>query len=130
MASDTINRVLATVDGRLIEAVNEHVLAGLAVGIVHQGQLIYSKGLGYADVSTHRGVDSTTVFRIGSISKTFTAIALMQLWEQGKLDLDPPASDYLKSYRLVPADQGSPPTLRHFLTHMAELASFARSPTC
>ena len=117
MPPDTIERVLATVDEQLVEAMNEHVLAGLAVGIVHQGRLIYSKGLGFADVSAHRGVDATTVFRIGSISKTFTAIALMQLWEQEKVDLDRPVSDYLTSYRLVPADPEKPPTLRHFLTH-------------
>jgi CubicO group peptidase (beta-lactamase class C family) len=109
--------VLASVDEALVEAMNEHTLAGLAVGIVHHGRLIYSRGLGFADVASHRPVDSSTVFRVGSISKTFTAIALMQLCEQGKVDLDRPVNDYLKSYWIEPADPSAPPTLRHFLTH-------------
>ena len=47
-----------------------------------------------------------TVFRIGSITKLFTAIAVMQLWEQGLVDLDAPANDYLRAYKLVPAEAG------------------------
>ena len=44
-----------------------------------------------------------TVFRIGSITKTFTAVAVMQLWEQGLIELDAPANEYLRAYRLMPA---------------------------
>ena len=46
------------------------------------------------------------MFRVGSITKTFTAVAVMQLAEQGAVDLDAPAADYLRAYRLVPADAG------------------------
>jgi CubicO group peptidase (beta-lactamase class C family) len=61
-----------------------------------------------------------TVFRIGSITKTFTAVAVMQLWEQGLLDLDTPANDYLRTFRLVPKKSNlSPATVRHLLTHTA-----------
>ena len=57
---------------------------------------------------------------IASITKTFTAIAVMQLWEQGRIDLDAPASEYLRSYRLVAAQPGDrPATVRHLLTHTA-----------
>ena len=59
-----------------------------------------------------------TVFRIGSITKVFTAIAVMQLCEEGLVDLDAPAGNYLRSYELVLARAGfRPPTLRHLLTH-------------
>ena len=68
-----------------------------------------STGHGVADVAVE-GPRSRqdTVFRIGSITKTFTAIAVMQLWEQGLVDLDAPANDYLRSFRLVPADAEVP----------------------
>jgi CubicO group peptidase (beta-lactamase class C family) len=59
------------------------------------------------------------VFRIGSITKTFTAIAVMQLCEQGLVDLDAPASDYLRAFPLIPAERTFRPTLRHLLTHTA-----------
>ena len=58
------------------------------------------------------------MFRIGSITKVFTAIAVMQLCEEGLVDLDAPAGNYLRSYELVSACAGfRPPTLRHLLTH-------------
>ena len=59
------------------------------------------------------------MFRIGSITKVFTAIAVMQLCEEGLVDLDAPASNYLRSYELVCAGAAGfrPPTLRHLLTH-------------
>jgi CubicO group peptidase (beta-lactamase class C family) len=61
-----------------------------------------------------------TVFRMASITKTFTAIAIMQLSEQGLVDLDAPASRYLRTFQLVPAKPGFPPvTARHLLTHTA-----------
>jgi CubicO group peptidase (beta-lactamase class C family) len=60
------------------------------------------------------------VFRIGSVTKTFTAIAVLQLCEQGLVDLDAPAGDYLRGYRLVAAKSGHrPPTVRQLLTRTA-----------
>jgi CubicO group peptidase (beta-lactamase class C family) len=60
------------------------------------------------------------VFRIASITKTFTAIAVMQLCEQGLVDLDAPANDYLRAYKLIPAKASfRPATVRHLLTHTA-----------
>ena len=60
------------------------------------------------------------MFRIASITKTFTAIAVMQLWEQGLVDLDAPANDYLRAYRLIPAKASfRPATVRQLLTHTA-----------
>ncbi len=65
-------------------------------------------------------VTEDTVFRIASISKTITAIAVLQLCERGAIELDAPANDYLRAYRLVPAKAGFPPaTVRHLLTHTA-----------
>jgi CubicO group peptidase (beta-lactamase class C family) len=67
------------------------------------------------------------VFRIGSITKTFTAIAVMQLWEQGRVDLDAPANHYLRAFRLIPAKASfRPATLRHLLTHTAGVGYWRR----
>jgi CubicO group peptidase (beta-lactamase class C family) len=106
----------AWVDGVL----NRHPAVGLAVGIVRNGSLELFHGRGFADIASNRPITEDTVFRIGSVTKPFTAIAVMQLCEEGVVDLDAPADDYLRAYHLVPARSGlRPPTVRHLLTHTA-----------
>src|SRR3712207_3638683 len=110
--------VLTQVDDFLIDAMNQHVLPGLGVGIIRRGKLIYAKGFGLANVETYTTATPDTVFRIGSISKTLTAVGLMQLWEQGQFDLDDSVNDYLKSFQIKVPHSGAPPvTFRHLLTH-------------
>jgi CubicO group peptidase (beta-lactamase class C family) len=68
-----------------------------------------------------------TVFRIASLTKTFTAVAVMQLWEQGLVDLDAPANDYLRTFRLVAAKPTLlSATVRHLLTHTAGVGYWRR----
>jgi CubicO group peptidase (beta-lactamase class C family) len=99
---------------------NRHPAVGLAVGVVSDGRLQFFHGHGVADIASGTPITEATVFRIGSITKTFTAIAVMQLWEQGLVDLDAPANHYLRAYRLIPAKAGfRPATMRHLLTHTA-----------
>ena len=105
---------------RIAEVLNRWPTAGLAVGVVRGGSLEWFHGHGVADVAARTPVTEDTVFRIASITKTVTAVAVMQLHEQGVLDLDAPAQDYLRAYRLVPAKAGfRPATLRQLLTHTA-----------
>jgi len=95
-------------------------VAGLAVAVVRDGARPAFYGYGVADIGSGEPVDDQTVFRIASVTKTITAIAIMQLQEQGLVDLDAPACDYLRAYRLIPAGAGfGPVTLRHLLTHTA-----------
>jgi CubicO group peptidase (beta-lactamase class C family) len=106
----------ASIDGIL----NRHPAVGLAAGIVRDGSLEFFHGHGFADIASSSPIGEDTVFRIGSVTKPFTAIAVMQLHEDGLVDLDAPANDYLRAYQLVPARAGlRPPTLRHLLTHSA-----------
>jgi CubicO group peptidase (beta-lactamase class C family) len=106
--------------GRIDRILNRWPAVGLAVGVVRDGSLECFHGHGVADIASKTPITEDTVFRVGSITKTFTAIAAMQLWEQGRLDLDAPASDYLRAYRLVPAKASfRPATVRHLLTHTA-----------
>ena len=105
--------------GRIL---NRWPAVGLAVGVVRHGRLESFHGHGFADIASNTPVTEDTAFRIGSITKTFTAIAVMQLREQGLIDLDAPANDYLRAYRLIPAKAAhGPATLRHLLTHTAGL---------
>jgi len=105
---------------RVGEILNRWPAVGLAVGVVRNGSLEFFRGHGVADITSNTPITEETVFRVGSITKTFTAIAVMQLWEQGRLDLDAPVSDYLRAYRLIPAKASfGPATVRHLLTHTA-----------
>ena len=114
-----------------LEAVLDDVVArqpsvGLAVGIVRDGGLAAFRGHGLADIRTATPITEDTTFRVASITKTFTAIAVMQLRERGLVDLDRPVNEYLRAYRLEPTRAGSSPaTVRHLLTHTAGLAEVA-----
>lgn len=105
---------------RVNEILNRHPAVGLAAGIVRDGHLVFFHGHGLADIASNTPITEDTAFRIASITKTFTAIAVMQLWEQGLLDLDTPANEYLRAYQLIPAKASfRPATVRHLLTHTA-----------
>jgi len=93
---------------------------GLAIGLVYDDQLFWGKGYGYANVETKQPVTLDTRFRIASITKTFTATAIMQLRDAGKLSLDDPASKYLRWFDL--RYEGAPEiTIRNLLTHSSGL---------
>jgi CubicO group peptidase (beta-lactamase class C family) len=110
----------------MIEVVNRWPSAGLAVAIVRDGTLEAFISQGVADVDREAPITADTVFRVGSITKTFTAVAVMQLWEEGAVDLDAPADHYLRTFRLVPAAGVTMPTLRHLLTHTAGIGYWRR----
>lgn len=116
------------VERRIDEILGRHPAVGLAAGVVREGHLESFHGHGLADIASNTPVTVDTVFRIGSITKTFTAIAVLQLWERGLLDLDAPANDYLRTYSLIPAEAGfRPPTIRHLLTHTAGIPDVLRA---
>jgi CubicO group peptidase (beta-lactamase class C family) len=101
--------------------------AGLGVGVVRDGSLKWFLGHGVANVESREPITQDTVFRIGSITKTFTAIGIMQLWEQGLVDLDAPANGYLRSVRLIPRSASlGPATVRHLLTHTSGIGYWRR----
>jgi len=107
----------AFLDGYLPIEMDRADVAGAAVVVVKDGQVLLARGYGYADMKTRRIVSpETTLFRIGSVSKLFTWMAVMQLVEQGKLDLDADVQQYL-DFRLKPGI--GPITLRLLMTHRA-----------
>jgi CubicO group peptidase (beta-lactamase class C family) len=109
-------------DTKVGQILNRHPAVGLAVGIIRNDRLQFFHGHGLADIASNTPITEDTVFRIGSLTKTFTAIAVMQLWEQGLVDLDAAANDYLNAYELIPAHPTHrPATVRHLLTYTAGL---------
>ena len=108
----------AWLDGFMPYALAAGDIAGAVVVVVKDGQVLLQKGYGHADLAKRAPVDpANTLFRPGSISKLFTWTAVMQLVEQGKLDLDADVNQYLDFE--IPARDGKPATLRQIMTHTA-----------
>ena len=106
-------------DGVMSTALDTHNIAGGVVAVVRDGALFFAKGYGFADLEQRIPVQAdTTLFRIGSISKLFVWTAVMQLVEQGQLDLNADINTYLKDFK-IPATFPQPVTLRHLMTHSA-----------
>ncbi len=103
--------------------VKAHGVAGASLGIVAAGELVWSAGLGLADRATGRPADERTVYRIASITKTFTATAIVQLRDAGGLRLDDPLVEHLPEARAIRNRFGpmSDITIRRLLDHTSGL---------
>jgi CubicO group peptidase (beta-lactamase class C family) len=103
-------------DGLLPYALENTDVAGASVAVIKDGEILTARGFGYADTATRTPVDPVkTLFRPGSVSKLFTWTAVMQLVEQGKLDLDADINRYL-DFRIAPRGD-RPITLRNLMQH-------------
>ena len=119
--SDRINNpdiVEAFFDGIISTHMKENKSPSGTISLVYRDRIIFSKGYGYQDIEKNIPVVADkTMFRPGSVSKLFTWTAVMQLKEQGKLDLDTDVNKYLKTFKIKDTYPGEPVTLRHILTH-------------
>ena len=112
-------------EGKAASFVKEHRLPGAAVGLVHGDDLVWSAGVGFADIAARRAPDASTLYRIASITKTFTGTAIMQLRDEGRLHLDDPIVAHVPELR----DAASPfgpietVTIRRMLSHESGLMS-------
>jgi CubicO group peptidase (beta-lactamase class C family) len=116
-----MSRAFAAIDSIFKKFAVENHFPGLAYGIVADGKLIYKNNYGYTDLEKKIPVSSSSVFRIASMSKSFTAMAVLKLRDEGKLQLDDPAYKYipaLKDQQYATAD-APVITIRHLLTHGA-----------
>lgn len=103
-------------------------IPGLSLGIVYKDQIIFSKGYGYADVAGQKKATETTCYRIASFSKLFTATAILQLFEQGKLQLDAPVQRYLPWFANPEDERTHLITIRQLLTHTSGLDRDGETP--
>ncbi|MFX0102370.1 MAG: serine hydrolase domain-containing protein [Candidatus Hodarchaeota archaeon] len=105
---------------------NSH-LPGLAVGVLKDGDLVYSKGFGKADIKNNVPVTADTLFRMASVTKLFTAVGLMQHWEGKKFDLDDPVNQYLPKGKIVVKKGWPDVTFRHLFTHRSGIGELLKA---
>ncbi|HOC25134.1 MAG TPA: serine hydrolase domain-containing protein [bacterium] len=104
-------------------------IPGLAAGVVADGRLVWAEGFGYADLAEKSPMTPRTLSRIASITKTFTATAILQLQERGKLRLDDPVEKHLPWFRVRTRWPEEPPiTIRQLLTHTSGLPGESAFP--
>jgi CubicO group peptidase (beta-lactamase class C family) len=127
------NELTAFVDSFMTDAMAKpNDPPGVSFVFVQDGRVVLMRGYGLADIARNRKVDpEKTIWRIGSISKTFTATAVMQLVDRGEVDLDAPVSRYVHRVS-IPDTYPEPVTVRHLLTHTAgfdEIRPGTQAPT-
>ena len=110
-----------------VRGVNDNGIVGSRLAVVRDGRELFARSVGMADIAQQHPVDADTIFHWASITKTFTAIAIMQLRDRGVLALDDPVVNYVPELRLVHDAFGdiSRITIRHLMTHSAGF----RNPT-
>lgn len=111
---------LAEIDAAAAELVAMGVTPGLALGVEHKGRLVLMKAYGHSNLETGTPASADTVFNIISVTKTFTAAAIMQLAESGKLSLDDKLSKFIPNF-----PRGNEVKLRHLLTHTSGVHDWA-----
>jgi len=97
-----------------------HSVPGISAAVVLDGKPVWSEGFGVADMENFVPATSSTLYRLGSISKPITAVAAMQLWEQGKLDLDAPVQKYCPAF----PQKEAPITTRQLLAHLSGIRHY------
>ena len=95
MSDPAIDSVSEQLERELADLCVRERLAGAAVGIVRDQKLAWSRGVGFAHIESERPPDENTIFRVASITKTFTATAIFRLRDQGKLNIDDPIVDHI-----------------------------------
>jgi len=112
----------AGIDAYVTEQMNNLGIPGMALGIVQGGQIAHVQGFGVAD-SSGRTVTPQTPFYIGSVTKPFTALAVMQLVEAGKIDLDAPVQTYLPWFELADKEASAKITVRNLLNQTSGMST-------
>ena len=127
MSEPLIASVLPRLTDRVHQLMAQQGVPGVALGIVRGQDLAWSGGFGYADLASGRPMDADTIFGVASITKTFTATAIMQLRDNGRLSLDDPVARYIPEIKKVRCRFGSPRdiTLRRLMTHQSGLVGEA-----
>ena len=116
-----IRNIFPVVDSLYKQHAEKNHFPGIAFGIVVDGQLVYTGNSGYTDIRKKIPVTSASMFRIASMSKSFTAMAILKLRDEGKLGLDDPIYQYIPEFKSIryPTADAPPITIRHLLTHGA-----------
>ena len=127
--SEAVEQVGHLVDLWLPLKIQYDETPGTSVGIVYKGKLLYGRGFGFADIQKRKKADEKTLYRIASISKVFTTIAILQLVEAGKLRLDDKVTDYVDWFQAKTKHADAKNiTIRQVLSHTAGLFRDGTTP--
>lgn len=107
------------IDAEIQALLTDYQIPGAAIALVHREQTLYTQGYGVRSIDSGAPVDTETVFSLGSVSKSFTALAIAQQVDAGTLDLDTPIVEYLPDFALSDPDATAALTLRHLLSNTA-----------
>ena len=113
-------KTIEMLDGFIRREMADKKLPAVSIALVDDQKIVWQQGYGFADPQAKTPVTSDTIFRVGSVSKLFTDIAVMQLVEQGKLDLDTPVTRYIPDFKPINSF-GKPITLRQLMSHRSGL---------
>jgi CubicO group peptidase (beta-lactamase class C family) len=119
--NDPIINPPSALDSKITSLMQQYNVPGVAACAIKNGEIIWKGSFGFADVNTKRRITDTTLFMIGSISKTVTGVAFMQLYERGLIDLDDNINDYLPFVVSHPDFPDSVITPRMLLSHVSGL---------
>lgn len=108
------------------ELMLEENIAGVAIAVAKDGKVIYENGFGYRNIEAREPVTKDTIFGIASISKSFTALAIMKLESEGKLSADDEVIKYLPDFKLSNLEDSSKVKIHHLLTHSVGLPPMKR----
>jgi serine beta-lactamase-like protein LACTB len=114
-------QVIARLEKWIAAEVEDKKLPALSIALVDDQRVVWSKGFGFQDRDRKIPATAETVYRVGSVSKLFTDIAVMQLVEEGKLDLDAPVAKYVPDFKPVYRPGNEPITLRMLMSHRSGL---------
>ena len=118
---EKIKAAFPVIDSLFKNYATQNHFPGIAFGLVVDGKLVFTGSQGYTDIAKQIPVTSSSLFRIASMTKSFTAMAILKLRDEGKLHLDDPAYLYIPELKKIkyPTADSPPLTIRHLLTHGA-----------
>ena len=117
----SLDRAFEEIDRYLSRRIAEVNMPGLVVGVTDREKLLRVAAFGHSELASGKAMDSGLMFEIGSIGKSFTNVALMQLYDEGRLDLHAPVSDYLPWFEVQSGH--APITAHHLMSHTSGLPS-------
>lgn len=121
-ALEPAGQLTAGLEQFIPEQMQKWKLPGLAIAVVQNGQVIYSQGFGQRDIKNNLPVTTKTIFAIGSISKSFTALSMGMLNDEGKLDWDKPVRQYLPEFQMYDPVASERMTPRDLMSHRVGMA--------
>ena len=120
--ADTYGHAIEKIDSLIKDEMDKNNIPGLSVAVVNEGGIIWSKGYGYQDVEEKIKATPETLYRVGSISKSLTAVAILLLEQRGLIDLDAPINEYIPDFKIKSRFDKIPPiTVRQLLSHHSGL---------